>query len=449
MSRRNAIFLVIFLLYAAVRMLPNLAAMQEPRQRADTAVFIEMSKRGPLSAGLWAGERPPTYPIYLKVADRSLLIASAFQAVLSTLCWGALALVVASFLRSPTLQVGAFAWLLLVSLTVRLAGWDFSIMSESLSLSLMVLFIALGLWLVREWNLWKAAALVVTAFFFAFVRDTNAYLLLTLAVLLGTAALLGWARGRTLTLAGLFAVILLLSNASADGGGRWVFPLINILGQRVLTLPRSINIIQRVCDMPVSPALMGMRNEFANGQVEAFYNDPALKEFRTWLLEEGKGCYPRLLISDPAHSLRQPLEQFDDITAFRRVRSFYAHNYDPPLPALLEPLLYPVWFPQTLWVLVSLAAVAALVLEAGRYNRLWWGFVLLSLTIFPHLFITWHGEAMDPERHALTVGLQLVLSVWILVFLIADFLAARRYEPEPEGITEAASMTSGIDLQKP
>jgi hypothetical protein len=32
---------------------------------------------------------------------------------------------------------------------------------------------------------------------------------------------------------------------------------------------------------------------------------------------------------------------------------------------------------------------------------------------------------MAPERHALSVGLQLVLSLWILILLVGDQIAAR------------------------
>lgn len=430
MTRRTILFLALFFLYAGLRVLPSLPAFERPRLRDDSGVFIELSKQPLFSAQLWAAERPPAYALFLKAADRSLPITLTAQLALSILAWGALALAVSSCLQHPGLQVFSFAWLLLLSLAPHLAGWDFTILSESLSLSLFVLFTALALWLMKEWRAWKAAALGVTGFFLAFVQDTNAYLLLVLALCLFLAFLLGWAGRRVLVLAALFAACMFLGSASADAGGRWVFPLLNIIGQRVLTQPRSVNIIQRVCDMPVSPELMGMRNEFANGQVGAFYTDPALKEFQTWLLEKGKSCYPRLLISDPVHSLRAPLDHFDELLAFRRVRSYFAHAYRPSLPSGLEPLLYPVRFALGLWIVLSLAAIPALFLEAWRFNPLWGGFLVMCLTLFPHLFLAWHSGVLDPERHALTVGLHLALSAWMLVFLVADLLlTVREIEP--------------------
>jgi hypothetical protein len=420
---------MVFLVYAGVRTVFNLPSIEKPRQRSDTLVFIEISKQPLLSAGLWAGSRPPTFPLLLKLADRSLPIASSFQLTFSILSWGALALVISSFFRTPWLRLFSFVWILVLSLVPHLAGWDFTVLSESLSLSLFVLFVACGLWLMNGWSSGKAAALIVVAFFLAFVRDTNAYLLLILAVCLFIGVLLGWTKRRSLVLVAFFLAILLLSNISADRGGRWVFPLINIIGRRVLPVPRALNFLQSSCAMPVSAALMGMRNQFANGQVQAFYADPQLEGFRTWLLEHGKTCYPRLLMSDPVHSLFQPLEQFNELLAFRRVGSFLAHGYKPLVPALLEPLFYPSRFSLALWILLTLAAVLALILQIWKYNRLWAGFLLLCLSLFPHLFLTWHSEVMDPERHALSVGLQLALSTWILVFLMVDFVLEGRQEP--------------------
>jgi hypothetical protein len=40
------------------------------------------------------------------------------------------------------------------------------------------------------------------------------------------------------------------------------------------------------------------------------------------------------------------------------------------------------------------------------------------LLVPPHPFLAWHGDAMAPKRHALSVALQLYLGVWILVLLV-------------------------------
>jgi len=80
-----------------------------------------------------------------------------------------------------------------------------------------------------------------------------------------------------------------------------------------------------------------------------------------------------------------------------------------------------------LWIFVAVTAVAliAILIRAWRDNPLWAAFILLVLPIFPHLFITWHGDAMAPARHALSVGLEFYLSAWLLFLLLMDQIALR------------------------
>jgi hypothetical protein len=83
-----------------------------------------------------------------------------------------------------------------------------------------------------------------------------------------------------------------------------------------------------------------------------------------------------------------------------------------------------------LWFILTLAALVATWKRAWKINPLWAALILLCLPILPHLFITWHGDAMAPERHALSVGLELALSMWLFLFLLADQVLAR-YIPDP------------------
>jgi hypothetical protein len=188
----------------------------------------------------------------------------------------------------------------------------------------------------------------------------------------------------------------------------------------VLTDTGEVHFLQSTCDMPVSPALMGMKNEFANGQERAFYENAELDDFRAWLREDGKRCYASLLLSDPVHSLGEPLVEFNGLINFRQLRNFFSPRYDPLVPFTIEPFLYPVRNALLIWIVLTLTALVVLFVQPWKQNPLWAGFIFLTLTIFPHLFITWHGDAMAPERHAISVGLQIALAAWILVMLLMD-----------------------------
>jgi hypothetical protein len=51
----------------------------------------------------------------------------------------------------------AFGLVLALSLDRHIAGWDVVMLTESLSLSLLALFLAVWLWLLRNWSWWKVA----------------------------------------------------------------------------------------------------------------------------------------------------------------------------------------------------------------------------------------------------------------------------------------------------
>lgn len=419
-DRKRLIFLVVFVVYVFGRLGLSGSALSDPRELPDTTAYLRISRQPLSNQNFWASSRPFAFPLLLKIARQNLQVTAALQLTLSIISWGLLALLLSSFIQTPWLNSFSFLWILFLSLSPRIAGWDFIMLSESVSLSMFALFLSCGLLLLKAWNWARLLSLCVVAFLFSFSRDTNAYLLLMVGLLLLTALLLRWVDKRVLILIFVFLGVFALNNATADLGKRWVFPLINVIGRRILPEQTKLEYLRLSCDMPVSPALMAMTNKFANAQERAFYLDPQLEDFRIWLTTDGKNCYVRLLLSDPVASIVEPLKELNGLILFHNLRNLFSDRYDPLIPFTFERFLYPVHQALSAWVLVSLVALVAIFRQLWKSNSLWSAFLLLTLTIFPHLFITWHGDAMAPERHAVSVGLQLVLAAFIMVILILD-----------------------------
>ncbi|MEW6400810.1 MAG: hypothetical protein AB1649_03365 [Chloroflexota bacterium] len=423
-ARLAILFAVLFLVYAFLRVAPNLQAISRPREPADTTAYLRISTRPLFDVEFWGSARPFVFPLLLKITRQDVSAAAAVQLGFSILAWGLLALSVSASLRTPWLKPFAFALILALGLVRHLASWDFVMMTESLSVSFFVLFLACGIWLIHGWRADKVIVLLLISLFLAFTRDTNAYLLLMLAGLLLIAVIFRWAQPRVLILIASFAVIFLLNNSNAEISRRWLFPLTNLIGQRVLPKGEAITFFES-CGMPVTPELINLTGEFANANERAFFNDPALSGFRAWLGEHGKSCYMRWLFTNPVQSVSESLREFENLVAFDKIDFLFSRRYEPLLPWRAERLLYPIHFTVILWLILTLAALIAVWKQAWKTNPLWSVFILLCLPILPHLFITWHGDAMAPERHALSVGLQLALSFWILLFLLADHFLHR------------------------
>jgi hypothetical protein len=406
--------------YAMLRVTNLAQAVQKVKSTADTTAYIRISKEPILAQKFLAGSRPPVFPLLLKLLDRNEERVVWAQGIFSVISWSVLAVAVAASLRASMIRLAAFGLMLLLSLYRYVIGWDSVLLTESISLSFLALFLAAWLWLAQGWRWHKILALLLVSVFWCFSRDTNAWVILMVAFLLLVLVLLHLIDRRYLVLASAFAVMFFFSNLSADIGGRWVFPFQNVLGQRILPDAQAVEFFSK-CGMPVTPALLQLSGEFASGAERAFYEDPALAGYRLWLHESGKACYVRWLLSNPLESIRAPLAEFNTLLNLQNMQPFlFSKRFSPILPARLEAMLYPRQYLLYLFVLTLLLAIIALFASAWRRNHAWGVIVGMILLVIPHYFITWHGDIMGIYRHVLAVSIQFYLGVWLLVLFGFD-----------------------------
>jgi len=415
--------LLLFAFYANLRWGNEAPVFEKAKQTSDTSAYVRVAGEEVFSRRFWANTRPPMFPLVLKAYRTNFVNVAAFQAAFSIFAWGMLALSLAYSLKG-FLRPIAFGLTLALSLERHIAGWDVVMLTESLSISLMVLFLAIWLWLLKGWSWGKIVLLGFISFLWALTRDTNGWILLMISGLILLGIFFFGSRKRYLAVAVLLAAIFLLSNLSATRGNRWVFPFQNVLAQRILTDPDALAFFAD-CGMPVTPELLNLAGGFANSEDRAFYTDPALDSYRAWLRPNGKTCYMRWLISKPIASIREPWTEFEWLLAFEDVSSFSPQAYKPVLPWYAERILYPQKSVLWVWALTSFAALATIWRQAWRANPAWVVFIGVYLLIYPHVFIVWHGDVPGTHRHALTVSLQFVLGFWLFGLLLLESILAR------------------------
>lgn len=417
------VMLLLFAAYADLRWANEAPAFENAKETADTPAYLRVAGEAFLSKEFWANTRPPMFPLLLKVYTTDKIKVASFQTAFSIFAWGMLALSLAYSLRG-LLRPIAFGLILALSLDRHIAGWDVVMLTESLSISLLALFLAAWLWLLKGWSLGKVIVLSLVAFPWAFTRDTNGWILLMITGLILLGILFFKAHKRYLAVAFVFVLIFVLSNFSANKGHRWVFPFQNVLAQRILPDQQAVAFFAD-CGMPVTPQLLNLAGGFANSENRAFYTDPALESYRTWQYSKGKSCYMYWLFSRLLTSLREPWTDFARLLTFEDVSSFYPQRYEPLLPWYAERLLYPRDAVLWLWGLITFATLVAVWKKAWRINKAWAVSIGLCLLIYPHLFIVWHGDVLGTDRHALTVSLQFVLSFWLFGILLLESILVR------------------------
>jgi hypothetical protein len=409
-------------LYSTVRIISLSQSIQRVKSTADTTAYMRISQEPVLSGDFLAGSRPMLFPMVLKMFGQQAEKVAWAQGVFSILSWSLLAVAVASSLRTNILRFAAVCLILLLGLYQYIIGWDSVLLTESLSLSLMALLVSGWLWLMHGWRWGKVVLILVAAFLWSLSRDTNAWVLLMIAGVLLMLLIFGIINKKYLVFIAAFGILFYFSNLSADLGNRWVFPFQNVLGRRLLPNTQAVDHFAS-CGMPVSPNLMRLAGEFANGQDRAFYNDPALESYRSWLHASGKSCYIRWLLSDPLQSFGQPMSEFDVLVGMQKIQPFlFSGGFSPVLPARVEAALTLRQQSTLVFILASSLAILALLTRAMMRNKAWWVAIVLAALVFPHFFIVWHGDVLGIERHAVSAGIQLYLGMWILLLLASDEL---------------------------
>ena len=411
--------------YFVLRMINLSQAVQKVKSTADTTAYMRISRDPLFESDFLAGARPFIFPLLLKLFRGNEEAVAWAQGIFSALSWSVLALSTAASLRTTLLNYAALGLLLLLSLYQYIIGWDSVLLTESLSLSLMALFLAGWLWLARGWSWYKVAAILAISVLWAFGRDTNAWVLLMIAGIVLLLVAFRTLDKKFLVFPLVFGVIFILSNLSADLGGRWIFPFQNVLGRRILPDSKAVDFFV-ACGMPVSPELMRLRGEFADGLDRAFYVDPTLENYRSWLHRSGKSCYAKWLLSDPVKSFREPVREFNGLLGIQNLQSFlFSRKFSPILPGRIQALLYPSRAPLIVFLLALVITIIALLTKAWQKNPAWLIPMILILLVFPHYFLVWHGDVLGIDRHVITASIQLYLGTWLLLLLALDSVFTR------------------------
>lgn len=422
-NRFSIIFILCFLLYSGLRITNTIRSLDSLRRISDTDGYLRIAKADIFDVKFYTDDRPPGFPFLLKVVRGDEMDAALLQTMISIFSWAALALMLARQLQPIGLKYFAFLLTLLISLGHFVVTWDMVILTESLSLSLLVLILAGWLWLLENWHWRKAIALVLVSMAWAFTRDTNFWLLLLIA---GVTALSG-VRGKRhwLGLALTLFMVFVLASVASERGRRWVFPFQNVLTARILPDPIAVDFFSN-CGMPVTENLMALSGGNASSNDRAFYDDPALDGYRTWQDSSGKACYLKWLALHPTRSLLLPIEDFSSLIAFERISRFYTKTHQPILPSVLEKILYPQIGATLIWLSLILFMIFTAYFPSWRRKPLWVVWAVLILSLYPHLFLVWHGDTLGLDRHALGVIIGYFLSFWFFIVLTLDWISERQ-----------------------
>jgi hypothetical protein len=270
----------------------------------DTFDYAGQSRLSLLDPAFWGSQHPPLLPLLWKplpglvaavdpVKLGDLGPALFLNAVAGAVCWGFLALTVSLLAENSRVRWVALLGILGLSLAPEVSGWDGAALSESMSLSLAALTLALAIRYVRDPSRASAAALAAGIVAFSLVRDSN----VPLAVLGLVPVLIVTRRSRTIVIAALVGSIG-LSFWGQQAGERSALPTRNAIANAVARHGDSAWF--RAHGMPWRPDTAALLRERPQS---TFVRDPRTAELQRWLKREGRSTWIAYLAAHPERSL--------------------------------------------------------------------------------------------------------------------------------------------------
>jgi hypothetical protein len=375
------------------------------------------------------GRRPFTVPLlfWFMPSDRWRVVE---QAVVSALAFLALAFALYGWMRQRWVGLGAMAAVLALGLTTQITNWDSAILSDSFTISLTVLLVAVWLMLQREMSARAVAAVLAVTLLWTFTRELHVYFTAVVAALAVVIAFGNRSRRALVVLAaGLVVISVIAVVEDSRNHETSVENIAGVIGLRILpdNEARAWFVDQG----------MPFPSELPRGQSiprETLQNIP---EFEHWLEKKGLTTYAKYLLTHPVDALSGPygdlLEErvtYAEEASKEPVMLSPAEAYGrarPVLPPVVEEVLFDPGRTGAILTLTIGALVGAVVARIrGRPDRRQRLPLLVMAAVAPYLVLVWDGSVFEPGRHAMPGAVALRCGVIVLVAVLVDgWLAAR------------------------
>lgn len=301
----------------------------------------------------------------------------------------------------------------------NIVGWTTQLLSESLSMSFLFLWIGTFLLYYIRRKPWYLVTHGLVTILFSFTRDSWPYILIVFYVFMILVAWLWEMR----VLKG-FGIMLLLSLAifviqekSSAIGERTKLPVMNNILMRVAAEPANYNWFV-IKGMPMGGVLrqqfsgLNIRDDSYRLRVYGTYSPPEYKPFRDWAAVKGRGLYTRFLITHPSYFflLKEPGSNLKRILAVNPNYLIVMNGY-----CKYAEKCFPFFSP------VSLLVLALLLLWVyGRTKKTLLVLPLVFCVIFLfNVFLLYNADSMEMERHLfITMIMVQLLSIWCVGLLL-------------------------------
>jgi hypothetical protein len=384
----------------------------------------------------WRPFRLWTVPlVYSLGLSRDHLVT--LQVVVGVVAWMSAALLIARVYRSPIAQAVAIAGVLVLGLTTEVSNYDSAILSESLALSLTVVFLALGLNVVCRPSAPLMWAFAVAAFFWAFSRQSHVYVLWLATIAAVLAALRHARRRHYVVLACVLGAIAFTGTVVSSSNTSIQDWNIGQVIVRRIAPDATLRSWWRHHGMPALPSGVpaaakrdteNAPDSVIDAQMKPLHED---KAFWRWLNDHGAPTYLRFGVTHPPYVLTTVFRERRILDGFLGGEDDYGVRREV-LPSFVESVVWPKTRSGALLVITSAIVCFALLAATRRRARhvavspmlrraLRYSSLLLAISIAA-IFLVAHGAGAEFERLLLMPAVGARIAAVIAIAALIDYV---------------------------
>ena len=433
-------YAVVFVAYLDIKY--SVLHLDAARYFNDTLGYIQSASYALTDIRFWSARRAFTVPLFYKICGYTLSNfsqqdamerISRYQSFFSIFSWGILAISFSLGMKRRFSKIIAFAIILFLGASLYVTQWDRSMLAESISTSCMVLLMAFLIMAGLLWDKRRPIAswidafllglILLSAIFFAFSRDANAYFLLAFSGLMFIGLFFSSTRTHPLFRAYLvimveFLVIFSLLNLTMNKS-RYVHSLLDVVVYRMIPKQESLNYLI-AHGMPYDESYHSLTSYNLKQLDDLTSSDKTVQHLYTWISDHGMRVITSYLISHPLYTLSAPFEEIrswvnSDNGGYRMILIPISSRI-----YLLSTIMYIHWDWSPVVFLVLFFASVGMIWYGNQRESLWLFIFSLFIAVYPLALLIWHSDPGELERHIFQVALQLRLASWMLIVVLFE-----------------------------
>jgi len=396
----------------------------------DPVDYLRQSKASWLSSDLYFPERaegfyprPFTVPLIYKLSNGEADAIINLQRFIHFFSVWIFAAVFLAFIRNYLIQIiFLFSWYFLMSWW-PLLGWAHNLLSESLSLSLLLIWIASFIHFHRQKSYISLFLHAIALVLLSFTRDNWPYYFLMFYTMMIAGQ---WFIEKSfikkyLPILGLCLALFFIQQQTADLGMRHQLPVMNNIVYRILPNPEYTQwFVDR--GMPQADLIKECFNETNNlKMIYPLYTDERFKEFHHWAATEGRGKYTMFMLSHPSYLLLRN----EDASSLQQMfqHEFYfissAIGY-----SIYADYVFPFFGRNKLIVLLIISLMLFIKTRNFAFHLI---NVLLISTLIMSVLI-YLADALEIDRHCYMTQIMMQIAGILLCIVILDYFITYHWQ---------------------